>query len=89
MSRRTNIKQQSNKIKCLINHGLDVPNSSPHILTSFVNDDDDDNEISSSEIVKDAKDNRKTVSEQIFLMPVDEVKSPLLRRVRELPNRVN
>ena len=62
MSRRTNIKQQSNKIKCLINHGLDVPNSSPHILTSFVNDDEDQNGILSSEIVKDAKDNRKTVS---------------------------
>lgn len=39
-----------------------MPNSSPHILTSFVNDDEDENEISSSEIVKDAKDNRKTVS---------------------------
>lgn len=39
-----------------------MPNSSPHILTSFVNDDEDENGISSSEIVKDAKDNRKTVS---------------------------
>lgn len=70
----------------MINHGLDVPNSSPHILTNFIDDDDMDgindyevNYIEEELIVKvDDIGNKQSVSEEIRVWDDQELRSSTL-----------